>query len=266
MAGGLTGSLTQWPMAELLRMLSTSGQSGRLEVTSGTQRADVYLEGGELVHAALGLQRGEPVVTGILGWTKGIFSFSPGSAPVEATITRELEVILSESQATMVERETIMRIVPSTRAVPSILRARPPAAVTIEPEEWELLATVDGRANVAEIADLLGSDEASLVKSIVRLAGLGLLDVEVPVERQQTRDIVNPAFFSLLEHAAAAALGPLAEVIVDDAVAALGTTRTEMTRDGVTGLIELVAQEISEDARRIRFQQQMLQWVRAQAA
>jgi len=54
MAEGLTGSLAQLPLPDLLKMLGAGGQSGRLELTSGLDSGDIYLVAGAVVHAESG--------------------------------------------------------------------------------------------------------------------------------------------------------------------------------------------------------------------
>ena len=77
---------------------------------------------------------------------------------------------------------------------------------------------------------------------------------------------VSPEFFRQVTASAAVSLGPLASVVVDDAVDSLGVTRETFTRDLVSRLVEAVAREITDERRRMTFQQTMLQWMRNQAA
>ncbi|MGH2608095.1 MAG: DUF4388 domain-containing protein, partial [Tepidiformaceae bacterium] len=51
MAEGLSGSLAQIPLADLLRMLGAGAQTGRLRLTSGLDVGDVYVQRGDIVHA-----------------------------------------------------------------------------------------------------------------------------------------------------------------------------------------------------------------------
>ena len=73
-------------------------------------------------------------------------------------------------------------------------------------------------------------------------------------------------FFQALTTAVAGALGPLAEIIIDDAVEDLGFTRATFPRDAVASLAERISGEIREPEKRVRFQQTMLQMLRGQQA
>ncbi len=77
MPEGLTGSLAQMPLGDILEMLMSSRQSGHIEVTNGPRRADIFVETGIVVHAAMGGVTGESVLIEALAWDRGIFSFAP---------------------------------------------------------------------------------------------------------------------------------------------------------------------------------------------
>ena len=61
-------------------------------------------------------------------------------------------------------------------------------------------------------------------------------------------------------------MGPLAEIIIDDAVADMGATRETFPREMVSALAERIAGEIRDTDKRVRFQQNMLSLLRSQPA
>jgi hypothetical protein len=268
MPEGLTGSLAQWPLADLLAMLAASRQHGRIEVTNGPERADLYLEEGRVIHAAMGGHVGESVVIAALGWDRGIFSFEARVPSPAVTILRDLDAIMSDAARESEAREEVRRTVPTDAAIPHLVGSLPGAPVTLTPEEWVAVAHIDGAASAGDIAAMLRLDEFELARRLAALAARGLVEVEVPAPArpQQRVALVNPAFFTQLQHAAAAALGPIAAVVVDDALDMLGSPREAFPRERVSQLVEVVAAEIRDDRRRAQFQQTMLQWLRAQAA
>ena len=80
MAEGLTGSLSQLPLVDLLKMLAAGGQTGRLELTSGLDQGDIYLVKGEIVHADCDLQVGDVAFAKLVSWPNGQFRFEPQTA------------------------------------------------------------------------------------------------------------------------------------------------------------------------------------------
>lgn len=71
MAGGLTGNLDQWPLPELLNMLGSSRQSGRVVVEHESLAGAVFLQEGQLVHAATATEAGVQALTTLFGMHEG---------------------------------------------------------------------------------------------------------------------------------------------------------------------------------------------------
>jgi hypothetical protein len=126
---------------------------------------------------------------------------------------------------------------------------------------------VDGLASIGEIADLLGREEFEILKQLYRLKTNGLIELTLaqPVAMPQ-RATAGPQFFVFLTASVAAAMGPLAEIVIDDALESLGLTRATMPREAVAALAERISADIRDDEKRVRFQQTMLAAIRNQAA
>ena len=270
MAEGLTGNLSQIPLGDLLRMLGAGAQTGRLRLSSGLDSGDVFVQQGDIVHAESDGLAGEAAFARLAGWQAGSFRFEPGISAMDRTVDKSLEVLMAESAKAASEREAIRRVIPSTDAVPRLAAELPGPSVTIDAADWAVLAMMDGRTSIHAIAAGLLVDEPTLVKRLVRLKGAGLFELEIVQAPAQApppqRHIAGPQFFQLLTATVAEAMGPLAEVIVDDTVEAMGFTRANFPRDSVSGLCERIAAEIRDDAHRVRFQQTILSLLRSRAA
>ena len=77
MAEGLRGNLQQLPLLDILRMLSMSGRTGRLDITQPGKTGEIYLEKGAIIHSVSGAQIGEKGVYTLMGWLEGEFIFTP---------------------------------------------------------------------------------------------------------------------------------------------------------------------------------------------
>lgn len=263
MAEGLTGSLAQLPLVDLLKMLHAGGQSGHIQLSSGLDQGDLYLEKGELVHAECDMQTGEPAFQRLAGWPNGQFRFERETPAPARSIEKPLERLLADSARAAGEREAIRRVVPNMDVVPRLARKAPAPQLTIEAKDWELLATIDGQATAGELARERGADELEFARALYRLKLAGLIEMAVaqPAAPQQ-RALAGPGFFQALNTAVAGALGPLAEIIIDDAVEDLGFTRANFPRDAVASLAERISSEIRDPEKRVKFQQTMLQMLR----
>lgn len=267
MAEGLTGSLAQLPLTDLLKMLGAGGQSGHLELTSGLDTGDVYLAAGAVVHAESGPHWGEQAFSRLIMWPNGQFRFEPGIAPPERTIEKPLESLLADSARAAGEREALKRVVPSMDTLPRLVRKAPAPTVSVDASDWEVIALIDGQATAADIAAELGVDDFEAVRRLYRLRLAGLIELKAPqAAPAPVRQMAGPQFFQALTTAVAAALGPLAEIIIDDSVEGLGFTRATFPRDAVATLAEQISSEIRDADKRMRFQQTMLAMLRQPAA
>jgi hypothetical protein len=267
MVEGLTGSLAQLSLADILKMLAAGSQTGRIELSSGLDRGELYLENGNVVHADASGVFGERAFTRLLSWPNGAFRFEAHIPAPETTIDKPLDRLFAESARHASEREAIRKVIPSMSAVPKLAKQSPAPTVTIEAHEWQIIALVDGQASITEIADVLGREEFEILKQLYRLKTTGLIELTFaqPVAAPQ-RVAAGAQFFAFLTTAVAAAMGPLAEIVIDDALDALGLTRATMPRDAIAALAERISADIRDENKRVRFQQTMLAAIRNQAA
>ncbi|MFN0146836.1 MAG: DUF4388 domain-containing protein [Dehalococcoidia bacterium] len=272
MREGLNGSLAQWPLADVLSMLSSASQTGRIALSDGTRRADIFVEGGAIVHAATPDEAGRSALVAIMTWPTGNFSFEPRVPAPDKTILLATAELLEICKDEAEERVTIMKVIPSPSAAPHLTRARPRDDITLSPAEWQLMTHVDGRTSVVELAQALNMEEYAFARLLHRLCEEGLVTFAADAAAvaalvpQPSAPVVNQAFFTELTRATATAMGPMAPVVIDDALAALGESEQAFPKDKVSRLVELVANDIREDVRRAGFQQAMIKWLRAQAA
>lgn len=252
-------------------MLGAGAQTGRLRLTSGLDVGDVFVDRGDIVHAESDGTMGDSAFGRLLTWPNGTFMFEPGITSIDRTIEKPLDVLMAESAKAASEREAIRRVIPSTDAIPRLVRELPMDAITVEAGDWRILARMDGRTSIANLAFELGFEEPEMVRHLVRLKNAGLFELEIvqsaaPAREPAQRQLAGPQFFQALIGAVADAMGPLAEVIVDDAVEGMGFTRATLPRDAVSSLCERIAAEIRDDTHRIRFQQTILSMLRSRAA
>ena len=267
MAEAFTGSLAQLPLVDLLKMLAAGGQTGHLEITSGLDQGDLFLDKGQLVHCECDMRTGESAFTRLVAWPNGQFRFEPGVAAPERSLDKPLERLLADSARAASEREAIRRVVPNMDAIPQLARKAPGPTITIDGRDWELLALINGERTAADLATATGSEDIDMARNLYRLKMAGLVELSAAqAAAPQQRAVAGPAFFQALTTAVAGALGPLAEIIIDDAVEELGFTRATFPRDTVSALAERISAEIREPEKRVRFQQTMLQMLRGQQA
>ncbi|HID64154.1 MAG TPA: hypothetical protein EYP49_15655 [Anaerolineae bacterium] len=84
--------------------------------------------------------------------------------------------------------------------------------------------------------------------------------VKAPSRAKVPSDLtVDETFFAQMEHELTRVMGPVAALIIDDEVAALGVSKDSFPRDRVAELVEKVSAEIADESKRAGFQQTMLE-------
>lgn len=265
MADGLTGNLAQMPLTDMLRMLTGASQSGRLELADRTERGVLYLEEGAVVHAVSGPLAGEQAFRELLTWTAGQFRFEGNVPTPEVSITLPTAELMERSEHYRREREAVRKAIPATDRSARLARLIP-GPVSLAPLEWRIVVQLTGEPVIAALPDILGVDEFTVLKALSGLMAAGLVEVERQPAPAPARTMAGADFFRALSQAAATALGPMAPVIIDEEIAALGATREAFPADRVSSLVERVAAEIHDEDQRLGFQRKLLPAIRQQAA
>lgn len=133
--------------------------------------------------------------------------------------------------------------------------------INLKPEAWRLLVQVDGVRTVAEIAQSIGVDQAAAASIAATLYKAGVLEIVSGVVAPP-RATVNGVFFDHVTRELTLVMGPLAKVIIEDEVSALGETRENFPRERVAELVERVSEEIRDEQKRVNFQRVMLEAIR----
>jgi hypothetical protein len=151
--------LAEDPTASLARLLA--------------DRADLAADAAKAVAA----DQIADAVFDLLRWPDGEFAFVVDDEPVD-DLGAELPVedLVTEGRRRLDAWPGIAEQVPAADAVVR-LNPVPPADPSTTPEEWALLALVDGRRNVGELVALAGRGEYAVVTALAALVGRGLLVV-----------------------------------------------------------------------------------------
>jgi hypothetical protein len=258
----LGGDLSQVPLPDVLRLLVGSRQTGRLELLDGAKTGAIYLESGALIHAVSGAQMGEAAVFSLMAWQEGGFSFVPNQAAPEESISISTDELLEEGSRKAREWAEVMRALPGMDAVFRLSPSGSPRGVSLEPNEWQVLAQVDGVRDVSDIADALGWDEFDVATVLVRLVTGGLLDCEQGRESDLTPTL-DDIFLKRLDAEFLDIVGPLGPAIIDDEIANMREKKESFPIARAAELIERISADIADENKRTGFQRIMLNVLRS---
>jgi hypothetical protein len=139
----------------------------------------------------------EEVVLDLFRNERGRFAYQDEEQVESDTIIQvPVESLIEE------DSETVRRKVPSLNAAFAKASVSPSdeAEISISWGEWGLIALIDGRRSVGEIAERLGTDELSVMRGLRRLLTVGLVtlagaasqSLEGGVRLSPPRDVVGP--------------------------------------------------------------------------
>lgn len=258
MAEVLRGNLAQLSLLDILRMLTSSSRSGRLDVRQGVKSGEIYLRRGAIVHAVTGTQMGEKGVYTLMGWLEGDFSFTPDVEAPERSIEETTEQLMLEASRQAQQWEDIKDVLSSTEAVFNINPSGSTTTVSLKPIEWQVLAQINGERSVLEISEILDLHDFEVAKIIYSLTTAGLLH-EVAGAQRTFKEVVQESFFEELTTNFTEVMGPIGPVIIDDEIELMGEARDAFPQAKAAELVERVSLEISDSGKRADFQKKMVQ-------
>jgi hypothetical protein len=261
MSEALEGNLDQLSLPDILRLLIQGKKTGRLSLSNERNSGEVFITGGRIAHAVAGIEDGEAALYDMITWLQGRFRFEPDVQSPYDTMTTETETILRESERRFREMEEIRRFIPDEDALFQISASGSHTAVSLQPQEWQVLAQVNGQRNASDIANVIGMEKLDVLKILARLESGKLLEVAKQSDKV-SEPTIGIAFFERLSHEFTDLIGPMGPVIIDEVVAAMGKTRESFPRSQVADLIERISGDIEDDQKRLRFQQIMLDLLR----
>jgi hypothetical protein len=116
-----------------------------------------------------------------------------------------------------------------------------------------LLAALDGSANLTAVAKQVGLPMKSVLSAASSLLELQLIQMADGAARY-----LDQAFMAYLKTELSTAVGPIAEILIEDGIKDLGHSIEAFPVYKAAELVELLAQDIQKEDRRIDFQQKMV--------
>ncbi len=94
--GGVSGSLKEMSIPDLVQILGHGRKTGRLKLISGAHSGEIHFVDGDIHNAVFEDQRGEEAFFSMLRFVDGKFSLDPGFTATECTINGTPEMLLLE--------------------------------------------------------------------------------------------------------------------------------------------------------------------------
>jgi hypothetical protein len=181
----LQGSIRQFTLADIVQFLSTSKKTGKLGLLQGEsgRAGAIYFDAGALVHAEAAGKEGEEAFFELMRWTDGGFAFLPGVTAPRATVRQNSAILLLEGARRSDEWGMLSEEIPDTKLVPEFVlpdESRTGQQITLNTSEWMVLAKVDGKRSLSEIARESGLSEFQICRLLYPLITNKLIRLREP--------------------------------------------------------------------------------------
>jgi hypothetical protein len=253
MAEILLGDLSQTKFFDLIKPLLVEKKTGLLKI-EGDEYGEIFLEGGNIIHARNAYSFGEEAFISIMNWQTGKAKFQPDVASQEKTIFTQTENLLLNWTYKKEEWEKIRMVVPSPNAIFQISLQHHSEDKNIKGDQWNVLALANGTRTVLEIARILKWDEFKTSKIICQLAQEKVLEIG----RGET---IDRGFFQKVEKELKNVMGPIASILIDDLLTEFGENKESFPQDRALTFVETLSKEVSDERKRREFKKTMMEFI-----
>lgn len=189
------GSLKELPLPDIIQLVSVSGKTGVFTLSNESERGEIYLQDGQIVHALVGDLKGEEAIYELAIWVGGDFLFTPGKEAPEMTVKKSNTNLLMEAARRIDEWGVLSKKIPSTRLVPVFTHESSSTSVSFTPLEWTIVRIIDERRNIEEISAAISRSPFETCKVLYGLITSKLIELSEDIS-----SISNDRLRQMTEH------------------------------------------------------------------
>lgn len=183
-----SGNLSKISLAEVIRLLSMSSQTGALVIEERGFSGMLYLQLGQVVHAACGNLEGLDALNELTVHRTANFAFNEGfAAPARTLADYPTEKLIDKLKKRIDELQALDEAVPGPYDIPSYQAGRKVQGLVARPDELSLLLLADGQRTVMEIAQSIRKDVGEVAAILGKFRYAGVVDIQEgtpPVDAQ----------------------------------------------------------------------------------
>jgi len=244
----------QHQFVDALGFLCQQKRTGGLLIRAEGKEGEIFIQEGRITHAQFGPFVGLKALLFILTWGTGIYNFTPQQTSGQTTIEMETAKILSLLAQQTEEWNRITQ--DQALNLDTILHLQPQDSGTVRlaKDEWDILARIDGRKSLEDISYEMDLPPLDVVKAIQRFSKAGLIGIGH--RRPETGSTVFGAdYLSALEKELKLTVGPVASIVLEEALKNLQVAGEPLTEDQIEILLERLSKAIPEAEKKSGFQQ-----------
>jgi len=129
--------------------------------------------------------------------------------------------------------------------------------VSLDSQMLQVMMELDGRKTLGQVAQSLNVNLKNLRAIISRLYQLRLCETATESMPMLGRD-----FFGILSSELSRAMGPIADVVIEDEISEMGEKPNRFPAHRAAELVDVLARQILREERKVAFQQAMVKKLR----
>jgi hypothetical protein len=129
--------------------------------------------------------------------------------------------------------------------------------VSLDSEMLQVMMELDGTKNLGHVAQSLNMNLKQLRLILNRLYKLHLCETA-----KEATPKLDKSFFNYLSAELARAMGPIADVVIEDEISEMGENQLKFPSHRAAELVDLLARQILREERKVVFQQAMVRKLR----
>jgi hypothetical protein len=173
----LEGSLTTFPLRELIEMVVYSSVTGVLNISGPSDVGHLFFRDSVLYHVERGVAEGVDALAELFELSQGTFCFVSNAACEKQSLHGALETHLLAAERLGARWRQIRAYIPHLDFVPQTVGLREGLLRRVSPAHADVLAAVDGRANLHEIAARLGWSLIDTAEIVAQLSVDGVVEL-----------------------------------------------------------------------------------------
>lgn len=250
MAMRFRGQLDEGVLVNLLQYLNLNRATGvlRLQDHRGV-RGDIYTEEGRPVHAITTEREGMRALVALLAWQEGRFAFQSDVGPSKQTLDKPLDALLLHAAY---QSDEGAREAPQLSESSVLTPLRPDDGGTgnvhLSLGAIRVLPLLDGKATLKAVRERLGLGSDDVLRAAREIVANGLASWQLSAS-------VPEGLIDELTRVVRDILGPLADIVMEDALYDLNLTPATVPEASLSELLATIEREFPRDDWRASFAQ-----------
>ncbi|HWP48369.1 MAG TPA: response regulator [Candidatus Limnocylindrales bacterium] len=191
----IKGNLQEVGIGELFQtFVVLTKKTGRLVVTSGQRKGEIYFQDGNVIHAIVDRRKGEEAVYRLLTWKSGQFTFDTGVLPPVATMKKSAEGLLMEGMRRLDEYHRLLDQFPSPDT-PLEVTSLTEEGLSIQ--ELNILNLINRYSTLDEVVYHSNYNQLDTLKLILKLYNQKI--IRVPEKKKSKKKQEKPDYDQLAD-------------------------------------------------------------------